>query len=235
MVEALWPLPLPQYSVKQLRRWDRAELEARFTGDLLQDNLILNKWEFANGRTVLESFPWRLSVPFVLCNAQCDFCAAWLMQGKSSLDELMTSLIPVIRHCYQLDLVGWGEPLIHPQFADSGYLDTAMVQLRFDNGAFATAEASFQAAYGYDVRGEIFGSHGLLLAGREPRNAAQQNTELFADAYVAQFAHFVDSVLAGSTPSVTGHDARVALEIALAAAESVRTDAPVTLSRALQR
>jgi myo-inositol 2-dehydrogenase / D-chiro-inositol 1-dehydrogenase len=125
--------------------------------------------------------------------------------------------------------------LIHPQFADAGYLDTSVVQLRFDNGAFGTAEASFQAAYGYDVRGEIFGSDGVLLAGRPPEQAARLNTELFADAYVAQFAHLVESVRAGTTPSVTAHDARVALEIALAAAESVRTGAPVALAGAVRR
>ncbi|CAN5711570.1 Gfo/Idh/MocA family oxidoreductase [soil metagenome] len=124
--------------------------------------------------------------------------------------------------------------LIHPQFADAGYLDTSVVQLRFDNGAFAVAEASFQAVYGYDVRGEIFGSQGVLLAGREPHDAGQLNTELFADAYTAQFAHLVESVRAGVPPSVTGHDARVALEIALAAAESVRTGAPVALATAVR-
>ena len=59
--------------------------------------------------------------------------------------------------------------LIHPQFADAGYLDTSVVQLRFDNGAFGTAEASFQAVYGYDVRGEVFGSDGVLLAGTRTR------------------------------------------------------------------
>ncbi|GAB5897113.1 Gfo/Idh/MocA family oxidoreductase [Mycolicibacterium mageritense] len=122
------------------------------------------------------------------------------------------------------------DALIHPQFADAGFLDTSVVQMRFDNGAFAIAEASFQAVYGYDVRGEIFGSNGVLLAGREPAQAGRLNTELFHDAYVAQFAHFVDSVRAGTTPSVTGHDARVALEIALAAAQSVLTGAPVTLA-----
>lgn len=123
--------------------------------------------------------------------------------------------------------------LIHPQFAEAGYLDTSVVQLRFDNGAFATAEASFQAVYGYDVRGEIFGSDGVLLAGRAPADAGQLNTELFHDAYVAQFAHFAEAVRAGTAPSVTGHDARVALEIALAAAESVRTGAPVALVQAV--
>lgn len=124
--------------------------------------------------------------------------------------------------------------LIHPQFADAGYLDTSVVQLRFDNGAFGTAEASFQASYGYDVRAEIFGSEGVLLAGRAPQRAGRLNTELFHDAYVAQFAHFVDCVRTGTTPRVTGHDARVALEIALAAAESVRTGAPVALEAAVR-
>lgn len=124
--------------------------------------------------------------------------------------------------------------LIHPQFADAGYLDTSVVQLRFDNGAFAVAEASFQAVYGYDVRGEVFGSDGVVLAGNAPQDAGRQNTELFADAYVGQFADFVEHVKAGTTPSVTGHDARIALEIALAAAESVRTNAPVRLAQAVR-
>lgn len=116
-VETLWRLPLPEFSVATLRTWSESTLRSKLTGDDLQDNLILNKWEFAHGRTVLKSYPWRLSIPFILCNAKCDFCAAWLVKGNAPLDELMTSLIPVIRRCYELDLVGWGEPLIHPQFA----------------------------------------------------------------------------------------------------------------------
>ncbi|MCW2554057.1 MAG: dehydrogenase [Mycobacterium sp.] len=125
------------------------------------------------------------------------------------------------------------DALVHPQYATGGYLDTSVVQLRFDNGAFATAEASFQAVYGYDVRGEVFGSEGVVLAGRTPDNAAKLNTELFAQAYAAQFEDFATHVLAGTAPAVTGHDARIALEIALAAAESVRTGAAVTLAGAL--
>jgi myo-inositol 2-dehydrogenase/D-chiro-inositol 1-dehydrogenase len=126
------------------------------------------------------------------------------------------------------------DALIHPQLADNGFLDTAVVQIRFDNGAFAIAEASFQAVYGYDIRGEVFGSGGVLQAGRAPENAGRANVELFADAYVAQFAHFVDCVHAGIEPSVTGADARGALEIALAARESVETAAPVALNAVLQ-
>lgn len=126
------------------------------------------------------------------------------------------------------------DALIHPQFTDNEFLDTAVVQIRFDNGAFAIAEASFQAVYGYDIRGEVFGSGGMLQAGRAPENAGRANVELFADAYVAQFAHFVDCVHAGIEPSVTGADARIALEIALAARESVETAAPVALNAVLR-
>jgi myo-inositol 2-dehydrogenase/D-chiro-inositol 1-dehydrogenase len=120
--------------------------------------------------------------------------------------------------------------LIHPQFADAGFLDTSMVHVTFDNGAFGVAEASFQAVYGYDVRGEVFGSDGVVLAGRDPETAGTGNTTLFADAYVAQFAHFADCIRAGREPSVTGIDARLALEIALAARESVETGAAVSLA-----
>ena len=122
------------------------------------------------------------------------------------------------------------DALVHPQFADAGFLDTSVVQIRFDNGAFAVAEASFQAVYGYDIRGEVFGSGGVLLAGNSPENAGRMHTELFADAYVAQFTHFADCVLAGVEPSVTGADARVALEIALAARQSVETGVPAVLN-----
>lgn len=122
------------------------------------------------------------------------------------------------------------DALVHPQFADNGFLDTSVVHIRFDNGAFAVAEASFSAVYGYDIRGEVFGSGGVLLAGNSPDDAGRVNTELFADAYVAQFAHFIDSVERGIEPSVSGVDARVALEIALAARQSVETGVPVVLN-----
>ena len=57
------------------------------------------------------------------------------------------------------------DALVAPQYKDKGLLDTAVVTIRFDNGAIATAEANFQAVYGYDVRGEVFGSAGMLTMG----------------------------------------------------------------------
>lgn len=139
-----------------------------------------------------------------------------------------------------VEVFAMADALVRPDFKDRGLLDTAVVTIRFDNGALATAEANFQAVYGYDVRGEVFGSNGMLTMGDIRRtdltaygpdgitaDCTVYDQDLFQDAYIAELADFADSVRAGSTPSVTGQDARAALAIALAAIESVSTGGPV--------
>lgn len=132
------------------------------------------------------------------------------------------------------------DALVAPDFKDSGLLDTAVVTIRYDNGAIATAEASFSAAYGYDVRGEVFGSAGMVTAGTPAqvtmahwtsqgvaRPTRRSDTELFADAYAGELAAFCAAVQSGTTPVATGEDARAALRIALACIESVETGGTV--------
>jgi myo-inositol 2-dehydrogenase/D-chiro-inositol 1-dehydrogenase len=132
------------------------------------------------------------------------------------------------------------DALARPDWKDRGLLDTSIVVVRFDNGALATAEASFQAAYGYDIRGEVFGSAGMVTAGDIRRTSAtlhtgagvasdtwRRNIDLFHDAYVAELADFVACVREKRAPRVTGVDARAALAIALAAIRSVETGGPV--------
>jgi myo-inositol 2-dehydrogenase / D-chiro-inositol 1-dehydrogenase len=129
-----------------------------------------------------------------------------------------------------------------PAGRDQGLQDTAVVLVRFDNGAMATAEASFHAVYGYDIRGEVFGSAGMATAGDIRRTTMtyhgpdgvvadtwRRNIDLFHDAYTAELAAFVDGVRAGATLSPDGNDARAALAIALAAIESVDSGSPVRL------
>src|SRR5690349_6327339 len=127
------------------------------------------------------------------------------------------------------------DALVEPGWRDRGLLDTAVVTVRFDNGAVGTAEACFEASYGYDVRGEVLGSGGMATMGGGRRTSmafsgvagritetARSDQELFAGAYTAEIAAFADAVRAGTPPEVPGEDARAALAIALAAAESVR-------------
>ncbi|MFI6574161.1 Gfo/Idh/MocA family oxidoreductase [Nocardiopsis sp. NPDC050513] len=144
-----------------------------------------------------------------------------------------------------VEVSAMADALVRPDFKDRGLLDTAVVTIRFDNGAIAVAEASFQAVYGYDVRGEVFGSGGMFTMGDVRRthltrygppgvtaDCATYDQDLFRDAYVAELADFVDSVRTGRTPAVTGEDARAALAVALAAIRSVGTGAPARVDGA---
>jgi myo-inositol 2-dehydrogenase / D-chiro-inositol 1-dehydrogenase len=134
------------------------------------------------------------------------------------------------------------DALVAPEFKAAGLLDTAVVVIRFDNGAIATVEASFSATYGYDVRGEVFGSGGMATVGQAARNSLRYygaegrhadtvrgDVELFRDAYIAEFVEFADAVRDRREPAVTGRDARRALGLALASVESVKTGVPVVV------
>lgn len=140
------------------------------------------------------------------------------------------------------DVFALADALIRPDFKDRGLLDTAVVTVRFDNGALATAEASFQAVYGYDVRGEVFGSAGMLTVGEMrsthvtlyaengiSADCVTYDQDLFRDAYVAELAAFTDCIRNGRTPDVTGEDARAALSMARAAIQSITSGSPVRI------
>jgi myo-inositol 2-dehydrogenase/D-chiro-inositol 1-dehydrogenase len=132
------------------------------------------------------------------------------------------------------------DALVAPDFKDKGLLDTAVVLVKFDNGAIGTAEANFSAVYGYDVRAEIFGSAGMVSAGDtalsgmthhtasgRTQRTVRSDVELGRDAYAAEFASFAAAVRNGKTPEVTGVDAHRALAIALASIESYQARGPV--------
>jgi myo-inositol 2-dehydrogenase / D-chiro-inositol 1-dehydrogenase len=147
------------------------------------------------------------------------------------------------------------DALVEPGLRDQGFLDTAVVTIRYSNGAIAVAEANFSALYGYDVRGEVFGSKGMVQAGRPTETAARRytadglsaatprlNVELFRDAYTDELADFTAVVRSrrDRTPPPSldftltpgPADARRALAVALACIESVKQGAPVAVPAA---
>ena len=144
-----------------------------------------------------------------------------------------------------VEVYATADALVAPDFKDRGLLDTAVVVVTFDNGARAVAEASFSAAYGYDVRAEVFGSAGMVTVGDGARSSlrtftsagasydtARGDVELMIDAYTGEFVEFTAAVREGRAPSVTGHDARRALAVALACVDSVQAHAPVAVTEA---
>lgn len=138
------------------------------------------------------------------------------------------------------------DALAYPEFRESGLLDTAVVTIRYDNGAIATAEASFSAAYGYDVRGEVFGSAGMVTAGDARSTSTRQytaagetsattrlNIDLFHQAYTDELVSFAAAVRGGEVVGARGEDARAALLVALACIESVQQRRPIPIAAAL--
>ncbi|WP_433556070.1 Gfo/Idh/MocA family oxidoreductase [Pseudonocardia xinjiangensis] len=142
-----------------------------------------------------------------------------------------------------VEVYATADALVEPVWKDRGLLDTAVVTVKFNNGAIGIAEACFQAAYGYDVRGEVFGSAGMatmgdgratgmVFSGATGRaiDTARSDQELLAGAYTAELAAFIDAVRTRRPALVGGEDARAALSIAKAAARSVRENRPVTIA-----
>lgn len=134
------------------------------------------------------------------------------------------------------------DALVAPEFKENGLLDTAVVTVRYDNGAIATAEANFSAAYGYDVRGEVFGSAGMVTVGDVRTSSTRHysaagamaattrlNMDLFHQAYTDELVAFAGAVRSGKVTGATGRDARAALTIALACVASVKQRTSVSI------
>ncbi|MFE4709961.1 MULTISPECIES: inositol 2-dehydrogenase [Paenibacillus] len=137
-----------------------------------------------------------------------------------------------------------GSVLIDPVFGQYGDVDTAIVTLRFANGALGVIDCSRKAAYGYDQRVEVFGSKGSVTAANDFPNTAVLSTEdgiqsdkplhffleRYNAAYVDETQQFIDTLLLGKAVSVNGNDGWQAERIARAAKLSMQENRPVKLS-----
>lgn len=166
-----------------------------------------------------------------------------LIHDFDTLNWLNPGAVPVRVHAV-------ADALVAPESKAGGLLDTAVVTVTYSNGAIGVAEANFNALYGYDVRGEVFGSAGMVMAGGPQESSATSytaagigaatvrlNVDLFHDAYTAELTDFVDAVKARQdgvqamgTKGPGGADARNALAVALTAFRSAESGLPVDVS-----
>jgi myo-inositol 2-dehydrogenase/D-chiro-inositol 1-dehydrogenase len=137
-----------------------------------------------------------------------------------------------------------GGVMVDPKIGEAGDIDTALVTLRYANGAIGSIDNSRQAVYGYDQRVEVFGEKGgIVVSNKKPDNAIYSDTdgvhtakpvyffiERYTDAYVAELKEFIACLAEDETPSVTGTDGRVPVVMGLAAWRSYRENRPVKLS-----
>ncbi|MFN8453970.1 MAG: inositol 2-dehydrogenase [Anaerolineae bacterium] len=137
-----------------------------------------------------------------------------------------------------------GAVLVDPAIGAAGDVDTAVVTLRYANGAIGTIDNSRKAVYGYDQRVEVFGSAGVVVvANNTAHNAVYSNAqgvqsalplyfflERYTEAYVAELKAFIDSIQHDTPPPVSGLDGRIPVVMGLAAWKSYREHRPVKIS-----
>ncbi len=137
-----------------------------------------------------------------------------------------------------------GAVLVDPAIGEAGDVDTAVVTLKFANGALGVIDNSRRAVYGYDQRVEVFGSKGAVMDGNDtPNNAVfygEDGTvsgtcykimwDRYTGAFAAEQRAFAQAILNGEQPQVTGEDGLYPVLIAAAATKSMKEGRPVKLS-----
>lgn len=138
-----------------------------------------------------------------------------------------------------------GAVRVDPAIGQAGDIDTALITLKFENGAIGVIDNSRKATYGYDQRVEAFGSKGCILVKNDPlTNTLLCNgagiigdktknffIDRYKDAYVEEIKAFCDSILKDKETLVTGRDGLEPVIIGLAAKKSLAEGKPIKINR----
>lgn len=122
-----------------------------------------------------------------------------------------------------------GAALVFKGLNEVGDIDTCSTTINFNNSQMAITEWSRYATYGYDIGTEIIGTEGAIrissempgkILVRHKNSDAPTLFDVFADAFRAEIEGFIQSLMQGTPTSPGIEDARIALQLALAARES---------------
>jgi myo-inositol 2-dehydrogenase/D-chiro-inositol 1-dehydrogenase len=138
-----------------------------------------------------------------------------------------------------------GATLIDPVFDKYQDVDTAIISLRFANGALGVIDNSRKAVYGYDQRVEIFGSEGCIRIENDHPTTAQVLTskgiyqdkpkffflERYKEAYIEELRQFIAAIQENRPILVSGFDGLQAETIAHAAEQSLLKKKPIPIEK----
>ncbi len=146
-----------------------------------------------------------------------------------------------------VELYASANVLVDPVFQKYEDWDTAVVTLKFANGAIGAIDNSRKAVYGYDQRVEVFGSKGMIAIGNNtPDTHVYLDSEgahsalplnFFMDRYTESYRRemeaFVDSIRNKTPVPVTAFDCLMAVTMGIAAGISAKENRPVRLSEVI--
>ncbi|CUH95109.1 putative oxidoreductase YrbE [Propionispora sp. 2/2-37] len=137
-----------------------------------------------------------------------------------------------------------GTVKIDDRISEFNDVDTAIVMLKFANGAIGVIENSRAARYGYDQRVEVHCDKGCVQDYNDLIDTAMISTkegvytekpkwfflERYNEAFIAEARDFVAIILQDTSPSVTGIDGLMPVLIAKAAQKSLQEGRTVNIA-----
>lgn len=134
--------------------------------------------------------------------------------------------------------------MVDKKIGELGDVDTALITLRFKNGAMGVIDNSRKAVYGYDQRIEIFGSKGMIKVDNnapDNHNYYNQNgvhaslplnffMDRYIEAYSREIKEFCRAVIEDKPVSVNGRDGLLSVAVGLAVKKSYAEKRVVKIS-----
>ncbi|MBQ4425476.1 MAG: inositol 2-dehydrogenase [Lachnospiraceae bacterium] len=141
------------------------------------------------------------------------------------------------------ELTAYGANLVDPAIGEAGDVDTVVISAKLDNGALAAIDGCRKAVYGYDQRGEVFGSKGCIMSSNDAANNTVLSTadgilsekplwfflERYMGAYQAEIRSFIDCIVNDTEPEVGIEDGLISVKLAIACKKSMDENRPVKL------
>ncbi len=142
------------------------------------------------------------------------------------------------------EVSAYGAVLVDPEIGKAGDIDTAVINLRFENGALGIIENSREAKYGYDQRAEVFGSKGAVKSSNDTKSTAVVSTadgvsadkplyfflERYMESFTEEKRQFFDAIINDTAVPVGAVDGLKPVLIGKAAYLSMKEGRTVKLS-----
>ena len=134
------------------------------------------------------------------------------------------------------EVTAYGAALSGAGYEEYGDVDTAIVMMKFENGALGVIDNSRAAHYGYDQRTEVHCDKGCVQVSNDLNDTAMISSaegvevskptwfflERYNDAFIEQIKYFIDSIVNDKPTVVGAYDGLRPVLMAVAATESCR-------------
>jgi len=141
------------------------------------------------------------------------------------------------------EVYAMGEALVNPEIKKYDDVDTAIINLKFENGSMAVIENCRRSVYGYDQRVEVLGENGLITVDNTPSSTLtfHKSTgistdnppyfflERYSEAYQTEIDLFLNAITDDKEILCTIEDGFMAQKIAMKCKESLKEREPKTL------